>query len=107
MEYNKISIPVKIGKETWYIGSDKHNFIFGKKKYVDKILKKKKVTTLDFDHNTCSYYPSIEYLIEQLHIKLIKTRKAETFEQLEKNIDLTRKQMVRLFKTIKREELKS
>lgn len=105
MAFDKIDIPIMIGREQYYIGSDKFNVMLGKKKMVSHIRKGVSVESFEFESSSTSYYSSLDNLMTDLHLKLIKSKKASTIMQLQKNVTRSRNEILAKYKTIKEEEL--
>jgi len=65
MAFDQLDIKIKIGREDWYIGSDKYNYILGKKRTVERKKKGEKIVVEEFSPNSCSYFHSLEYYFFQ------------------------------------------
>lgn len=104
--FDKIDIPIKIGRSQYYIGSDRYNFILGRKQKVIRKKKGKDIELEDFIGSSCTYYSSLEALLEALQKKLVKAKTATTLLQLQKNITKSKKEVMDLYRTLTEEEIK-
>ena len=93
----KISIPVKIGNKTYYIGCDRYNFIFGQKEYMTNYTTKKKY--LGFTQDS-TFYTSLESLMVSVHKRKIKNMKASTINELQNNIIKAKEEIMGLYAEI-------
>lgn len=100
MAFDKIDIPIKIGRSEYYIGSDRYNFVLGKKKMMTRKKKGEETEVLEFDGNTTTYYGTLDALMTALHKMLIKSKKAETILQLQKNITKAKNEILATYQLI-------
>jgi hypothetical protein len=104
-DFEEIEIPIKVGKKTYFIGCDQYNYILGTKRPSSKKLKSGKDAPDIWNSNTTTYHSSLSMCMERLHNLLIKSKKSVTIDELQKNIILSKEQVVGLYETIKAEDL--
>jgi hypothetical protein len=97
--HEAIEITIPVGKEKWTLGSDKHNFILGK-----RILRKYKgdrTNVWEWDGHTTSFHSSLESCLIKAQQLMIKNTPIKTFEQLQASIKKSSEDLMGMYKMIK------
>jgi len=97
---SEICIPVMIGKEQYYITTDRYNFILGQ-----KITSKKNGKTYEGYSRNASFFSSLETLMVYLSTRKLKNMKASTIAELQTNIRKATDEVRGLYAEITEEEL--
>ncbi len=97
-----IDIQIPVGKETWTIGSDKHNFVLGRKSL--KTGRKDKPDGLDWDNTTTSFHGSLESVLKHAQKLMIKNTQIRTFEELQAAIKKTGEQLMGMYEGLSKED---
>ena len=97
--HEHILIPYELDGQTFHLGSDKHNFVIGKR------VKNKNRGNMEWDGATCSYYPNLSAGLLAIQRQKIKNIKITTFEQLQAAIHKTADEIMGLYEGLTDKEL--
>lgn len=104
LRHEDLNVEIQVGKETWIIGSDRYNFILGRK--VFRKGRKKKPDQYEWDANTTTFYGSLESVLKNAQKLMIKNTNIKTFEELQATINNTGNHLLGIYEGLTNEDFK-
>ena len=99
---DKILIPIDLAGKEYFIGCDRHNFIFGQRSAKTKL--KSGQDSVNFS-NDVSYYSDLKSLMVGLQKRKLKNLPAKTLDELQNNIKQSKEEVLGLYAQLTKEEL--